>query len=393
MILLNFSDRAGVVTCALLALGCGAPSGVDGVVPPNPASQRIVWESTTGPTPYATPGFDATSVYFRGVHNEAYAVTKADGKRLWTVTLPAPGDGVGGNDVIVSSGVVVFAAYDLFGLSPSNGALLWQFHPSIGRKPGAFKIAEHSGVIYTGSTSGHAYAIDAATGTQKWVTAVLPRDTVSLYTPVYQDGVIYVSFTEFHPPPGANLGGVAALDATTGGLKWLTWLPHARSANSSTSTTGLTVAGNVAVTDSNDGPAYALDITSGAIVWTAPPSDPGPYIFPNALTRDERPTASVGNTIFIGSSSGFVAAFTTAGKQIWRSIAMRGSPYMMKADSRFLYAVHAGGQLVAFDVNTGAVAWIVEGYDQAGMFLNQPAIDGSRIYLGGVSNSYAVRTD
>ena len=386
-------QHAQLTSCVVLALGCGSSGGVDGTIPPNPTSARIVWESATGPTPYATPGFDATSVYFRGVHDEAYAVNKFDGKRTWTVNLPATGDGIGGHDVIVTGGVVVIAAYDLYGLSSADGSLRWQFHPTVGRKPGAFKITEHSGVIYTGSTSGHVYAIDAANGSQKWVTAVLPRDTVSLYTPVYQDGVVYVSFTEFNPPPGVDLGGVVALDAETGTVKWLTWLPHKSSANSSTATTGLTIANNIVVTDSNDGPAYALDIVSGAILWTAPASDPGPYFFPNALTHDERATASFGNKIFIGSTSGYVAAFDLAGNQLWRSIAMRGSSYSMKADQHFLYVIHAGGQLVAFDVNTGAIAWIVEGPNQGGLFLNQPAIDGNRLYLGGVASSYAIRTD
>lgn len=384
--------RSGVRVCILTTvLACG------GDTPPSPTQPpvipRILWTGGTGATIYSTPGFDGSQAYFRGIHNELYAVNKNDGHRAWTVTLPAPGDGSAGRQVLVVNGVVAVAASDVFGVAPGSGQIIWQFHPSVGRQPGAFGMATSGSTLFTGSFSGHVFAIDAATGSQKWTVQVVPADTVSVYTPVYKDGVVYVCFTEFGGTSSSTRGGVAALDALTGTTRWLQWLPHLRSPSASTATLGLALAGGVVIADSREGPVYAYDAASGNYLWTIPTSDPGPYFGNTPILQDQRPLASDGVTFFVGSTSGYVTAYTTSGQQVWRSIAMRGSPIAMSADSKYVYAVHASGQLVAFDIASGQFAWAVEDNNGLGLFLVAPAMDGSHLYLGGANNSYAVNAN
>lgn len=118
------------------------------------------------------------------------------------------------------------------------------------------------GVVYIGSSDSKVYALDAATGAERWSyqTANIVRSS-----PAVADGVVYVGSKDFT---------VYALDATTGEKRWATKTGGVIESDPA-------VAGGVVYVGSNDSTVYALDAATGAGRWsyeTGDEVDSGPTV-------------------------------------------------------------------------------------------------------------------
>jgi outer membrane protein assembly factor BamB len=270
-----------------------------------------------------------------------------------------------------------------------------------------------NGVIYDLSDNdGHYTAIDAASGTILWwYLSVNPIDT-----PVVANGVIYfatgysrfqaasaatgsmlwsytlpVSYNYIRNPPvlanghlyfGDSGGNVYSL-TTSGALAWKTTLPGQVGWSGPAVVGGTLYVGTVS-TD-NTGSLYALDASSGAVLWSG--SDLGGV--------GSVPTVADG-TVYVGGQNGEVAAFNAAGcgqstcSPLWSyttgapvlsSPAVANGVVYIGSEDDNLYAFSAAGCGAA----TCEPLWKAT---TGGMIDSSPAVANGVVYVG--SDDYNV---
>lgn len=390
--------RAALLSLMLVGFGpsCGAPDSTSTTLPALSAGPRqpppsVVWD-VVGRLGDAVPVLDERTVYFLGPPHEVTAVDRATGALRWNVSLPVARAQLFGHGLALAGGKLVVGDFDVFGLEPSTGAIAWQFRPSVGRQAGFGKLTTDNGVVYTGSTGGHVFAIDASTGVLRWKAALVDDTLASVFDPVVRDGTVFASVSQFPTSGSWTVGFVAAVDAQSGAVRWMTALPSRKPGSPSltgTGTSGTVVIGSVAVTASNEGVVFGLDRATGSIEWTGPRATPPPgyYGGPNPLEDDLRRVTAEGDVAYLGSNLGTVSAFAADGRLLWEKTAERGSIFALSADATFVYATHFSGQLAAFSRATGELMWLVERgalrrtTDEALLF--PPATDGEQVFVGG----------
>jgi len=291
------------------------------------------------------------------------------------------------------NGILVIGDRDLLGVDPKNGGLLWRYAPSVGASPGFVRQTSDGRTVFCGSTSGHVYAVDAKTGTERWATRLATGPTsIGVYDPVLVDGVVYVEYTITVGFRGTS--GVAALDAATVTVLWNTPLPNQNADNPSGSFTGVAVVGSFVIAPSGDGSVYGLSRTTGVILRTLPYSTFDPSLAPSG--QELRFLTSVENFAFLTSNSGRVTALAAADlRKMWSVQFGLGSPTDISADAEFVYVTFGGGQLAVSRLSDGSRVWTLERHTfradgQEGM-LATPAIDGDRLYAGGEFEVYAFK--
>lgn len=124
----------------------------------------------------------------------------------------------------------------IYALDADTGCVHWSFNAGHAVRTamtvGPVKIRGSSGyAVFFGDRQANVYAVDAHTGRKLWMVHPEPdyRARVTA-APTYQDGRLYVPFSSFEEFSAATLtweccksiGGVAALDASTGKRLWLT---------------------------------------------------------------------------------------------------------------------------------------------------------------------------
>lgn len=324
--------RAGLLG---LCLASCASEPTRPVTPPVVVDPRaiLVWRdsSTAG---QVRPVVDDSSVYLYSYAHDASAVAKATGGLRWKRAMPVTDPSRGGNGLQLVAGVLVIGDRDLFGVDPRSGALRWQYRPSVGANPGFLSQTTDGQTIYCGSTTGHVYVVDAATGRERWATSVVAAATaVGVYRPVLHDGVVYIAYTIVSGVRGTT--GVAALDATTGTVRWNTSLPNRSAENPSGSSTGVVVVGDYVVAPSGDGTVYGIARTTGNIVRTVAATvfDPVPVTNGGEI----RFLTSDTNTAFLTSTSGWVTALAVTDLQPrWSAQLALGSPTDIAVDADYV---------------------------------------------------------
>ena len=198
----------------------------------------------------------ADLVFVLGLHHQVTAISRATGKTVWMATTGSTSK-VFGTNAALAGGNLVAADNDLYAFNAATGSPTWSFKAPPER-PGLFPIASDGATIYAGSVTGVTYAIDGATGTIKWRAPVHLGDGVSVYAPYVKDGVVYVGMTGFTSEPTAlDTGFVAAVDAATGAIRWVTPLPRdALVAPFSSSTVDVVETNGVVVATERSGGVY-----------------------------------------------------------------------------------------------------------------------------------------
>lgn len=357
---------------------------------PNDDNKRIVW-SVAGRRNRAQPVVDQGSAYFLGNAHQLTAVDKVSGQVRWDIVLPVDVPSTVGLGGVISNGRLIIGDQDLFAIDSRTGEINWRAAPANVRNPGRAIPALWADLVVGGSSSGHVYAVEQATGNPRWTTRLVPGDSTTVYRPTVVGDAILVTFTDFTVAPNDEpQGGVAAVAASTGAIKWLRMLPHNVDNNGPTATLEPAVAGSVVAAAARDGPVYGLDLETGEIRWKAP-ALPTPGASSAAMIRDLRPLTSNSTSIFVGSSAQLVIALDPAtGVELWRMPTPLGSHgTFLWCDERSVYVFYPGGQLEVLDAATGKRRWALTD----GNFLVGPAIDGDRLYVGGTRGLYALRNN
>ncbi len=138
----------------------------------------------------------------------------------------------------VANGIVYVGSDNLWALNATTGALVWESPFGGGSSP-----AVVNGVVYLGAYTGTFYALNASTGVLLWSNVIGANGDS---TPVVANGVVYV-----------NTGSIDALDAGTGAILW----------TSAVGGGAPVVANGVVYLGSGDLNTYALNASTGAVLW------------------------------------------------------------------------------------------------------------------------------
>jgi outer membrane protein assembly factor BamB len=363
---------------------------------PRPAEGRVarpLWTFKTGGPIWSPPAVDAGTVYFGSNDSAIYALRADRGTLVWRVKT---GGWVIGRPTI-SGGALYVLSDDglLYKLASGTGKTEWTFDTHGGRlKRELPNPPDHldydyatsaptvvDGVVYVGSADKRLYAIDAASGRERWhfQTGDLVRST-----PAVAGGHVYF---------GSRDHTVYAVDARTGTLTWK--YDTQREVVSSP-----LVDHGVVYIGSRNSNLYAFDAATGAIrwkffYWTS-------FVESSARIRD--------GVLYIGSSDGqqLFAIDAATGKQVW-DFGTDGSSWSTPAVTDELVYIGAvgiprldyidhHGALFAVGRATGKCVWRFPmspnpSYRTYGV-ASSPATDDRLVYFGGLDGTfYAFQKD
>ena len=225
----------------------------------------------------------------------------------------APGDPSMLLTAVFEGGLTAFAT--------DGGTELWRFDPgaSIYAEP---TVDAARGRIYFGAADKRLYALDTR-GLFLWSFAA--RDNVGTRPLVAGDSVIF----------GSEDRTIYSLNADTGRLNW-----SARAAAPVASSPAL--AGDLAVFGSDDGGVYAINIRTGKEEWRF-----------DAAAPVEAPVVFAAAKLFACTHQGDVFAINENGNEIWRNKLPRAIRSAPAVHRERLWLIEDGGQLSAFDLQTG----------------------------------------
>jgi eukaryotic-like serine/threonine-protein kinase len=310
---------------------------------------RERWRFAAGAAVSSGPAVTSDAVFFTALDGSIYAVARRDGKLRWRVRTGA------------------------------EAALPWG-HEGTDYYSSSLVVA--AGLVIVGSGDGSVYALDAASGRQRWRVRTGGRVRSS---PAVVDGTVYV---------GSFDGVFYTLDARTGAERWRYATEGAslasqrygydrRSIQSSPA-----VAGGTVYVGSRDGHLYALGASDGTLKWRYA-HDATSWAISSPAVRD--------SVVFEGSSDAhfFHAIRAGDGTELWRvetdhsvwsSPVVAGSlVYMAEGayDGAGLGAIHA------LDAATGEERW---SYRTGGGVLSSPAVGDGMLVVGSDDGGvYALR--
>lgn len=234
---------------------------------------RPLWTANTGAAVPSSPAVAGGRVFVQTRRGLVLALSAADGKVLWRTQTgdDLPLDwGYENGDMFISSpavadGLVLVGSGDghLYALDTATGQGKWRVETG-GRVRSSPAVAD--GTVYVGSLDGSVYAADLATGALKWrfdtqghalSSARFGYDRKSIQSsPAVADGLVYI---------GARDGSLYAIDAATGKQRW-----RADHGGSWVITGPAVWDGKVFVGSSDARFLQAVDAQTGREVWRVP---------------------------------------------------------------------------------------------------------------------------
>lgn len=207
------------------------------------------------------------------------------------------------------------------------------------------------GTVYVGSDDGSLYAVDAATGRQKWCSPL--NAGVVRSAPAVEGDLVYVTAARC----------VYALDIRTGRVHW-----EFHGIGEAATTVG---SSGDCVYFGSSGTLYTLDAKAGTKQW---------LIAGYGLTSYQW-VVLAGPVAIVGNAGTHVHAFD-AGKrrQVWGARVPHGPVSGPSALSDgLLYLGSEGGELVALDTSKGRKKWR---YDTRGAIQSAPTVADGTVYVG-----------
>lgn len=314
------------------------------------------------------PAANGTTAFFGTTDHQLIAVDLQNGKVRWRArTVAATPNTLFGLKVILAAGGVVFGDYSIYCFDQLSGAKRWVFDPEAqgidGHAAGAYEPSTDGQTIYAGSGSGHVYAINASDGGLVWTNPLSVDGATSIFNPVIDGGVLYVTVRHFTNP---STGAITALDRSNGDVLW--WHVFPSEAPTGSGPVGkVVVHGGTVITSNDNGKIYALDKITGETKWIAPRR-------PDVLAyNDSRPLTIAGNVVVAGSDTHYVVGYDAlTGGQLWEADGGQGSSsFTITSNGITVFVPYINGVLGAFDAKTGTRHWLRSAPDK-GRFAPYP---------------------
>ncbi|MFO1338366.1 MAG: PQQ-binding-like beta-propeller repeat protein [Burkholderiaceae bacterium] len=336
--------------------GDTAHSGVQAGVAPRQLP-TLKWSFATGDRIVGSPAFADGVVYIGSDDGKLYALDAATGRQRWQHRTGGPVS----SSPAVAGGLVYVLSYDgrLHALDAASGAMRWKFATEgerrfearglNGMQPRGQTFADPfdcylsspvvaGGAVLFGSSDGHVYALDAASGALRW--KFRTGDVVHA-SPAVADGRVFV---------GSWDGRFYALDLASGRELWhheggVDPLMH----NQQGYQASPAVSGDMVYTGSRDAHVYAFDARTGAVKWSRDTA--GSWVNTSPAVQDGRVHVATSDTALL------LALDATSGEPLWQQPGpayMFGSPSL--AGGVLLQPV-LNGSLQARDRATGTLLW------------------------------------
>ncbi|MCT9009107.1 serine/threonine-protein kinase [Streptomyces rhizosphaerihabitans] len=321
----------------------------DGRARPSPGEQ--LWRFPVGGLVYASPAVADGTVYISSSRHLC-AVDVSSGRARWKRPLA----GVGLGSPVVGDGVVYLNSVDdhLYALDGATGEQRWRVFAA-----GAGSPAVADGIAYVGGADGHLHAVDAATGGQRWVYGA---DGFVSTRPVVVGAVVYA----------ASRSGLYALDAATGDQRW-------SFATEGTVFGAPAVADGVVYAGSDRGKLYAVRASDGERRWKSP--DAGAAFSAPAVA---------GGVVYAGTADGKLRAVDTDGHGRWKFSTRKNGLASPVVAGQIVYIGATDHHLYAVNADTGVSRWR---FDTGAPVYSSPAVaDGVAFVSTENGYLYAVAT-
>ncbi|MCU0255835.1 MAG: PQQ-like beta-propeller repeat protein [Vicinamibacterales bacterium] len=329
-----------------------------------------------------TPAVDAATVYAQSRQGEVLAIERRTGTVRWRQRSSPPGVATAGSSVRRWDRLVIAGDEHVVAFEAATGAPAWRFAPETGHGPGHYLGEVAEGVVYAGSPSGHLYAVDAASGRERWRTEVAPGTVASVHEPAVEGGLVVAGYLTFGPAPA---GGLVALDASDGRPRWrLPLASHDGSPYTAGWGGGLLVGDGRIVATGRDGKLWVISVADGSVIWRLPAAESGCPAEPDR--PDRRPLTGSGAFVVSGSLSGCVASVDLDARTArWRfhDVRLGSTATRLASDGSLVYVPFLSGRLLALDRETGGERWRLGGADRE--FVWAPALSGRFVYLSSTS--------
>ena len=269
------------------------------------------WRFATEGSIFSSPAVVDDVVYFGSDDAGFYAVDAASGSQLWRFGA----EGSIASSPVVADDAVYFTDRDgyLYALDAATGRELWRFRVSEREftaegwdswDAGTWSSpAVVDGTVYTGSSDGHLYAVDAATGVERWRFKTKGDVWVA---PAVANGIVYFGSYDTH---------LYAVDAATGAEVWRYKTPYRIRSSPA-------VIGRVVVFGSKDGNLHAVDAERGDERWRYRPDFQWATIWTSSpVIVRKKNLAYVGVNYWSGSSGGglVLAVDMDSGEEAWQT--------------------------------------------------------------------------
>ena len=337
-----------------------------------PTFGQIRWRFRTGGPVRSTPAVSGGVVFVGSSDGHLYAIDRDEGTPLWSFQAAAA---VVSSPAVVED-LVVFGdrSNRLWGLDRDSGAVRWSFAtgPDLplawGLEGWDYYTSSPTVVgdlVYWGSGDGGVHALEWRTGTERWSVSGERRVRS---TPAVVDGVLYV---------GGGDGWVRAFDANDGSPLW-TFETAGVSLDASEFGFDRTqiqaspaVADGVVYIGSRDASLYALDASTGQLLWHR--EDGSAWVVASAALDSEH--------LYLGrsSSGNFRAVDRATGEERW-VLNGEGAVYTSATLARgIVYFGSGGGWVWAVGAEDGEPVWRYR--TDAGVY-SSPVVAEGELFVG-----------
>jgi len=331
----------------------------------------------------ASRGGECQEAMFRGnpQHSGLYESSKSPtlDSVVWRFTTKGR---IVSSPLVVGATVYVGSAdHNLYAVDRATGGEKWKFETgaAVNSSP-----AFLDGFVFFGSVDGRFYAVDAATGKEKWkfatkgesrftapgIHGALPRTElmadpfdVFLSSPVIAGGVVYF---------GSGDHNVYALDAATGKEKWRFRTGNVVHASPA-------VANGILYIGSWDRNLYALSAKDGREIWRFQTGNDTTIYNQVGIAS----SASIADgVVFFGCRDGhFYAVDARTGKQKWSHDNKMGWVIASPAvkEGIVYFPTSDGTRFKALDAVTGSLKYSIE---NKAVSFSSPALVNDRVYFG-----------
>lgn len=297
------------------------------------------------------PVLDGDSVYFVTSADHLIAIDTRTGKMRWRFdsgtgkryseedmnadagSFPAP---------TVSGGLVFFSSHNgtVYAIDTASGSEKWRFRAQAAwlSEPVSF-----GGKVFVGTDEGNLYALDTVTGSKKW-SVTMPRDAASVSAPAVGAGVVVY--------PSLIGGVVNAFDQETGHQRWKwkqtvkeeDWLCHGMRV--------LAEGYRMFIGAGGCGQVAALESLTGRLAWDGqiPTQQDAPEVFLKVASLE---------TVLAQAEDGVLYAFNSVNGKIKWKFSVRGGSWSAKCsiEAGTFYVLETDGRLSALDEDSGKRKW------------------------------------